>query len=137
MKDLLLQFMEAATFSTPSKYTLNQDAAQTITYTGDTYSYSYPMTAVNLWDGLYSWYDAAGLGATYSAIGPAGDGCYYGPMIFDCSKFADFTANYPAYGSLKPYGIMLMQVGTAASDTVTVTLSSGGSTDQVFSLMAQ
>jgi len=125
MKDLVCQFAEACTFKTPSKYTLNQDAATTVSFD----SYNYPMTACNLWDSANAWSNTTHTGYTSSDT--------LGPVLYDSATVKDFITNHPDLYTIRPDSFILQKVGQASSDTVTVTFSSGGSTDQVFVLMAQ
>lgn len=119
LPDLLKMYAEACVFNTSdTSYTyptFNQDAAQTITYSST--SYAYPMTAVNLWDTAYKW--SAASGSTYYNTTY---GSYkLGPALYPCTSFYCYD--------LRPYGFTLHQIGTASSDTVTITFSSVGASD--------
>ena len=118
--ELLKMYAEACVFNTPdtSSYTYptyNQNAAQTLTYSST--PYAYPMTAVDLWDTAYKW--SAASGSTYYNTTY---GSYkLGPALYPV------TSTY-CY-ELRPYGFTLHQIGTASSDTVTITFSSVGASD--------
>ena len=138
--DLRRQFAEACIFSTPSQYSLDQDAARTVAFqSGSTY-YSYPMTAIQIWDSTYGWILSGTSLSTFipfTASGTDSSGKYLGPNLCKAELYATLKAHAPAVCKLRPYGMVLFKVGTASSDTVTVNFSSGGSTDQIFTLMAQ
>lgn len=125
--DLLKMYAEACIFNTSdtsySYPTFNQDAATTLSYSDST-SYTYPMTAIDLWDTAYEW-SAAG-GTYYNTT----SGTYnLGPALFPC------TASY-SY-DLRPYGFTLHEIGTVSSDSVTITFSSTGSSNLDLYIMVQ
>lgn len=128
------------------------DAAYTCAYTdaaGQNQTYLYPITAINLWDSFYAWCDTAG--AKYSpycvnlavpfAWLPAanmykkGDWkgnppavAYLGPFVF---KNGGYLAD------IGPYGTALFYLGTATSDSVTITFSCKGNAEDVITIYAK
>jgi len=126
ISDLLKMYAEACVFNTSdTSYTyptFNQDAAQTLTYSSS--SYAYPMTAVNLWNTAYEWTTSS---STY--YNTASGSYELGPALYPC------TSSY-CY-DLRPYGFTLHEIGTASSDTVTVTFSSTGASDEDMYIFVQ
>lgn len=126
MADILKMYAQACVFNSASlkaSYvfpTFNQNAAQTLAYSAA--SYSYPMTAVDLWDSAYDWTTSTG---GYSSSKTA----YSGPALYGC------TSSY--LYDLRPYGFTLHTVGIASSSSVTITFSSTGSSDEDMYLFIQ
>ena len=119
--DLFKQFLLCITGS--SKYTMNQDAAQTLTCNG----YKYPMTKIDLWDSEYGLqkpsYQQEYERYAYSEYD------FLGPILF--SSGAGTTLR-PAYGFL----LHGLDVATSAS-TKTLTFSSTGSENLTMYLIIQ
>jgi hypothetical protein len=137
LSELLKMYAEACVFNTSDKSytypTYNQNAAQTLTYSST--SYAYPMTAVNLWDKAYKYpvltddvnegvycNEKAGTGTIVDSGGKTYDVTYLlGPALYPG------TSSYCL--DIRPFGFTLHQIGTASSDTVTITFSSVGASD--------
>jgi len=115
--DLLGQYIEACVFNSTtlrSSYaypTFNQDASESLSYS----SYSYPMTAINLWSGDNSWTSS---GTTE-----------YGPLLYGAASAYCYD--------LRPYGITLHTIGTASGTAVTITFSSTGSASGKLYILVQ
>ena len=91
-------------------------------------TYLYPITAINLWEPFYAWCDTwmeiadsvANKSVPYDSL-PNGNGykigewsvdkAYLGPAMFKRGTM---------YANLRPYANMLLTLGTAASDSVTI-----------------
>lgn len=117
--DLFEQFLLCITGS--SKYTMNQDAAQTLEHSG----YTYPMTAIDLWASAWG---LTSLKEDYSEyIYKNYD--FLGPILF--SSGAGTTLR-PAYGFLL-HGLDVVSSGT----TKTLTFSSTGSENLTMYLIIQ
>ena len=118
---LFQQFLLCITGS--STYTMNQDAAQTLTYSG----YTYPMTAIDLWNSDYGLqntnYQRENERYAYSGYK------FLGPILF--SSGAGTTLR-PAYGFLL-HGLGKVSSGT----TKTLTFSSTGSENLTMYLIIQ
>lgn len=123
--DLFEQFLLCITGS--STYTMNQDAAQTLEYSG----YTYPMTAIDLWDKDSAW----GLQGTSFEKKYKGSEYIYekydflGPILFSSG----------AGTTLRPaYGFLLHGLGEVSSGTTkTLTFSSTGSENLTMYLIIQ
>ncbi|MCR5045036.1 MAG: hypothetical protein K6A42_00490 [Treponema sp.] len=113
------------------------DSAYTCSYTvnGESQTYNYPLTAINLWDPFYVWYGSnlasyaanssiafadAPTGNTYRS-GTWADGA---PRILFRGPFMFKTGNGCA--NIGPYGYTLSKIGVASSDTVTINFSCAG-----------
>lgn len=108
-EDLFQEFVLSLTGS--STYTMNKNAKQTITYSG----YSYPMTAINLWDDVYAPENIPDFKATYSKAAYA-DYNYKGPFIL----------NYNYGYALQPdNGISIHCLGSTTTGSKTFTFSDG------------
>ncbi|WP_191016368.1 hypothetical protein [Treponema zioleckii] len=119
--ELFQQFLVACTNGgATSDYTHNQAAAQTLTYST---TYSYPMTAINLWDNAYKYPTDSNkfiVQGQKSAAYDSSATTYSGPFLFNL--------NYSL--ALRPkYGMTLYKVGTTNSDTLTLTFSDQGAAD--------
>lgn len=126
--DLFKQFLLAITGN--STYTLNQNATQSLSYSG----YKYPMTAINLWDADYS-ITSSGISDYSSYQSELSDYKYdgynwTGPFLF---------SNSYVYTLRPEYGFTLYGLETLASGTIkkTYTVSSGGSSDLTMYLIIQ
>ena len=138
----------AATYSGNKLYThtYTDDAGQTQTYL-------YPITAINLWDPFYAWGDASGfsiynfiantgtipfdqlpekntfkkLDWSKTAIGSQPAIAYLGPILFNTTA---------AIFDIGPYGSMLINLGTASEDSVTLEFEcfGGGSAGDVITI---
>jgi len=120
MADLLKLYVQS--FLYQENAGLNKSAAQTLSCN----SYTYPMAAINLWDSQYDWVNTT-FTASDITNAVSANGEYIGPAIM--------TNAYRC--QLAPYGVSVHALGTAASDTVTLTLSSGCSTRQNLYVLVQ
>lgn len=134
----------AATYPGSSEYTCAYTNAA-----GQNQTYLYPITAINLWDYFYAWCDTANynfsqyclnLAVPFSSLpaanmykrgkwqGGAPTTAYLGPFVF---KNGGYTAN------IGPYGSALLYLGTAQSDSVTITFSCKGTAQDVITIFAK
>lgn len=140
--DLFRQFLQAVTLSGNTQYSLNRKGAQSLTYTGtDGYIYSYPMNAIDMWSDTYSW----ALSDTYSkffANTTDDSGKMHGPAVLKNVDIPDLVSAFTALGkpnwcNLDCYGFLITDVGTAASDEVTLSLAPTGMSTVQMCLMAK
>ena len=140
---ILEEYMKSLIFqdTTLAQPTFNQDASSgtfytAVTYTDSSSTYSYPMTAINLWDSDYSWASSSS-----SNPGGTGSGNTPGSHSTSSSSSTSTTVTGPALLScgssgrttIRPTGFTLHTVGTASSDTVTITISpASSSTEEMF-----
>ena len=121
--DLFEQFLLCITGS--STYTMNQDAAQTLEYSG----YKYPMTAIDLWD------------STWGLKGTSVEKEYKGSeVIYENYDFlGPILLSYGAGITLRPaYGFLLHGLGVVSSgSTKTITFNSTGSQNLTMYLIIQ
>ncbi len=128
--DLFKQFLLAATGN--EKYTMNQDAAENLSYEAE--SYSYPMTAIDLWDKDYS-LTSSGLSdysSVQNSLSQAKYSSYdwYGPYLL--------SKNYGC--TLRPeYGFTIHGIEEISSGTTerTYTFTSSGSSSLTMYLIIQ
>ncbi len=108
-EQLIERYVQALVFTSTdfTHPTMNQAAKQTLTYSSGSSTYSYPMTAINLWklDEALPTYSSANTNSSYYK--------YDGPSYLTAS---DTTP-------VRPYGFTLHEIGTASSDSVTLKLS--------------
>ena len=127
--DLFRQFLLA--LLNDSTYTHNKDASQTLTYSSGNTTYSYPMTAFNIFGSDYSPSALDGFSRSdYPSYAWSSykNGGYLGPFLYKNSVRAE----------LRPeYGIMLHGVGTYSSGTTsdTITFTDTGAADLVMYLI--
>ncbi len=121
--DLFQQFLVACTNGgSESGFTHNQDASETYTYNSG--SYTYPMTAINLWDSTYQYPTTSNkflvTGQNTAAYASTAS-TYTGPFLFNI----DYSL------ALRPdYGMVLYQLGeTSSDDTLELTFSDSGASD--------
>ena len=125
-EDLLKLYTEACIFSdtTLGMPTFNQSRTlssdSSLYYT--TESYGYPLASINLWSlsGMFSSSFKSDYGST----------TYY---KYDGPELYGYNASY----AIRPYGMTLVDVGTATSDTVTLTFSTSGASTEHLYLMVQ
>lgn len=128
--DLFKQFLLAATGN--EKYTMNQNAAENLSYEAE--SYSYPMTAIDLWDKDYS-LTSSGLSdysSVQNSLSQAKYSSYdwYGPYLL--------SKNYGC--TLRPeYGFTIHGIEEISSGTTerTYTFTSSGSSSLTMYLIIQ
>ena len=121
--DLFEQFLLCITGS--STYTMNQNAAETLTYSG----YTYPMTAIDLWDSAW------GLQGTSVEKEYNGSKSIYENYDF----LGPILLSYGAGTTLRPaYGFLLHGLGVAtAASKKTITFNSTGSQNLTMYLIIQ
>lgn len=122
-EQILERYVQALVFTTTdfTHPTMNQAAKQTLTYGSGDSAYSYPMTAINLWN-----LEAAL--PTYSSLYTNDEYYKYdGPKYLSAS---DTTA-------VRPYGFTLHKVGTASADSVTLKLSASPSGSTKYYVLVQ
>ena len=121
--NLFKQFLLCITGS--STYTMNQDAAQTLTHSG----YTYPMTAINLWD------------SKWGLQGTSFEDKYKGSeVIYENYNFlGPILLSYGAGITLRPaYGFLLHGLGVAtAASTKTLKFNTTGSQNLTMYLIIQ
>ena len=121
--DLFEQFLLCITGN--STYTMNQDAAETLTYSG----YTYPMTAIDLWD------------STWGLKGTSVEKEYKGSeVIYENYDFlGPILLSYGAGITLRPaYGFLLHGLGVVSSgSTKTLTFNTTGSQNLTMYLIIQ
>ena len=122
-EQLIERYVQALVFTTTdfTHPTMNQAAKQTLTYGSGDSVYSYPMTAINLWNlkAALPTYSSANTNSSYYK--------YDGPEYLSAS---DTTA-------LRPYGFTLHKVGTASADSVTLKLSASPSGSTKYYVLVQ
>lgn len=123
-EDLLRMYAEACIFSDTDlgMPSFNQQAEETLTYSGSDTSYTYPVEALDLWnlaDIFTSDFTDTYTSSTYYK--------YDGPKLY----------GYNAAYEIRPYGMTLVDVGTATDDSVTLTFTSNGSSAQHLYVMVQ
>ncbi len=116
--DLFKQFLIACTNGgAKSGYTHNQDASATITYD----DYTYPMTAIDLWDTNSEWaYTESNFlvrGQKEAMAGTQTGTNWAGPFLFSTAYGCELRPNY---------GITLHKIGETAGDTLSLTFSDEG-----------
>lgn len=125
-EDLLKMYAEACIFNTTdSSYaypTFNQAAAETLSYSDDSTTYTYPLEALDLWnlaDLFTSSFTSSYSNTTYYK--------YDGPELY----------GYNAAYEIRPYGMTLVDVGEVTDSTVTLTFSTNGSGTEHLYIMVQ
>ncbi len=122
-EQLIERYVQALVFTTSdfNHPTMNQAAKQTLTYGSGDSTYSYPMTAINLWNlkAALPTYSSANTNSSYYK--------YDGPEYLSAS---DTTA-------VRPYGFTLHKVGTASADSVTLKLSASPSGSTKYYVLVQ
>ncbi|MBR1615087.1 MAG: hypothetical protein IJ673_06345 [Treponema sp.] len=119
--DLFKQFLVACVDKNKTTgYTHNKNAAQTVTYSGESDTYSYPMTAIDLWASAYGYPTS-----TNKFLIENQENCAYDKSV---SSWTGPFILSNAYGvSLRPYyGISLHQIGTTSGSDLSLTFSSSG-----------
>ena len=130
--------------------TYPDQAAYTCAYTdssGNQQTYAYPLTAINLWDPFYAWCDQNNNAkyianqtipfsslpkentfkkATYSGSAPSV--AYKGPAMFNSGT---------VQGKIGPYGSMLIKLGTATMDNVTIYFYNTESSEDTITIYAR
>ena len=120
--------------------TYASDATYTCSYSGGTYTY--PLTAINLWNKSYGWADIGGFSNIDGENYISNQSILFSELpvdnIFaeaDWSKTAEPTVAYigplqlasgAVYANIGPSSNMLFKLGTASSDTVTITFMCQG-----------
>ncbi|MFA6938566.1 MAG: hypothetical protein WCQ67_10065, partial [Treponema sp.] len=148
--EILASYVQALVFQDTALGlpTFNQDAAQTLTCS----SYTYPMTAINLWSDDYSWTASSssssdnGSGATSGGM-PGGhhsifatastaaatslssSTSYTGPALLECGS--------DGMTSIRATGFTLHSIGTASGDTVVLTISQPSSSNETMYIMVE
>lgn len=123
--DIFEQFLLSVTGS--GTYTMNQAAEQTVKYTDtDGGTYSYPMTAIDLWSDTYSTESLRGstTGSAYSGYS------FRGPFLFSTSCRMTLM---PEYG----FTLHGVEETAAGQTSLTVTLSEKGSSSLTVYLIIQ
>ena len=134
--DLFAQFIKAC-YGKDSEYTFNKDAAKTITYSSESTTYDYPMTAINLWESS-SMYDlntalipgeslTSGESLTYRQYSESEIGAsyidsqykYFGPLVFNANTL--LTSISQSYGMALKRKSAVIPSGT---NSYTITFSS-------------
>lgn len=136
--DLFKQFLLAITGN--ETYTLNQDADESLSYENGSESYTYPMTAVDLWNKDYS-ITSSGL-SDYSSVQSSLSAAKYSSYDW-CGSYL-FSKSYsyalrPDYG-FTLHGIEEISSGTSdSSETIerTYTFSESGSSSLTMYLIIQ
>lgn len=122
-EQLVERYVQALVFTTTdfTHPTMNQAAKQTLTYGSGDSAYSYPMTAINLWnlEAALPTYSSANTNSSYYK--------YDGPEYLSAS---DTT-------TVRPYGFTLHKVGTASADSVTLKLSASPSGSTKYYVLVQ
>lgn len=122
-EQILERYVQALVFTTSdfTHPTMNQAAKQTLTYGSGDSAYSYPMTAINLWnlEAALPTYSSANTNSSYYK--------YDGPEYLSAS---DTTA-------LRPYGFTLHKVGMVSADSVTLKLSASPSGSTKYYVLVQ
>lgn len=104
VQDLLEQYIQSFIYSSGSYKTFNKAVTGTISQSDGSLSYSYPLTAVNIWG--YSWTSD---GTTYS-----------GPAVFT----SDSIANIPARG------FFIRNIGECSSDSVNLAFGTSNNSNE-------
>ncbi len=119
--DLFKQFLVACVDKNKTTgYTHNKNAAQTVTYSGESDTYSYPMTAIDLWASAYGYPTS-----TNKFLIENQEKCAYDTSV---SSWTGPFILSNAYGvSLRPYyGITLHKIGTTSGSDLSLTFSESG-----------
>ena len=122
-EQILERYVQALVF-TASDFThptMNQTAKKTLTYGSGDSAYSYPMSAIDLWNlkAALPTYSSENTSESYYK--------YDGPKYLSAS---DTTA-------VRPYGVTLHKVGTASADSVTLKLSASPSGSTKYYVLVQ
>lgn len=122
-EQILERYVQALVFTTSdfTHPTMKQAAKQTLTYGSGDSEYSYPMTAIDLWNlkAALPTYSSENTSESYYK--------YDGPEYLSAS---DTTA-------VRPYGVTLHKVGTASADSVTLKLSASPSGSTKYYVLVQ
>lgn len=122
-EQILERYVQALVFTTSdfTHPTMKQAAKKTLTYGSGDSAYSYPMTAIDLWNlkAALPTYSSENTSESYYK--------YDGPEYLSAS---DTTA-------VRPYGVTLHKVGTASADSVTLKLSASPSGSTKYYVLVQ
>lgn len=119
--DILESYVRSLVFQDTAlqQPTFNQAASDSSCYVSLTYTgngYAYPMNAINLWDSAYGWTATSGTGQT-------------GPALLSSSSSGSKT--------LRPCGFTVHSIGTASSDTVTLSITEPDSSNEELLIMVE
>ena len=138
-------FQDAATYPGNDQYTCAYTDAN-----GQQQIYVYPITAINLWDPFYAWHDASGnykqflanqtvpfsslpaaniykTDLAQSGLEPPAT-AFLGPFLFNNGSYKF---------DIGPYGSMIFLLGTAASDSVTISFASDETPRDIITIFAK
>lgn len=119
--DLFKQFLVACVDKNGTKgYTHNKNAYQAVTYSSGSDTYSYPMTAIDLWASAYGYPTS-----TNKFLIENQEKCAYDTSV--SSWTGPFILSNAYVVSLRPYyGISLHKIGTTSGSDLSLTFSSSG-----------